>query len=297
MRVNPNPVPDLISNFETMQQQSNTDLAQISSGESINVPSDDPAGAALLVQNSAATSQADQFLRSIGNVQGEMQDADSALSSVATILQQAISLGTEGANGTLNDADRNAVAVEVQGIQSQLLSLANLSYQGKYVFAGTATGTTPYVLDDTNPAGVSYKGNGETNSVTLGNGFAMQTNLPGSSLFSSQNNNVFQGIQDLISNLYVGNTTGIGNAVTEISSAYNYMNSQRTFYGNAIDQLTSQQTYLNSETTQLAQQQNTIGGADLPKDITNLETTQVSEQATLEAIAQTQQNNLFSYLK
>ena len=41
----------------------------------------------------------------------------------------------------VNAADRAAIATQIQGIQSQLLSLANLSYQGNYVFGGTATQT------------------------------------------------------------------------------------------------------------------------------------------------------------
>lgn len=297
MRINPNPLPDLLAELNVNQQQINTDLEEIASGQSVNEPSDDPAAAAMLVQNADQTSQADQFLRSIGSVSAEMQNADSSLNSVVTILQRAISLGTEGANGTLNSSDREAVAAEVQGIQSQLLSLANLSYQGSFVFAGTATQTAPYVLDSNSPSGVNYVGNSNTNSITLGNNFSLQTNLPGSELFSSPGNDVFQALQDLVTNLQSGNTTGIGTAVTEVSNAYNYINTQRVFYGNAINQLNSQQTYLNSETTQLAQQQNTLGAADLASVISNLENAEVSRQAALEAMSNTLQNNLFSYLK
>src|SRR5690349_6395743 len=138
MRVNPNPLPDVLAALAQTQQQINTDLQQIASGQRVNVPSDNPAAAAELIQNAGQTSEADQFLRSAGSIQGEMQNADSTLNSVIISLQRAISLGVEGANGTLNDADRAALATEVQGIQSQLLSLANVSYQGNFVFAGTA---------------------------------------------------------------------------------------------------------------------------------------------------------------
>ena len=54
---------------------------------------------------------------------------------------------------------------------------------------------------------------------------------------------------------------------------------------------------MNSETTQLATQQNSIGGADLSKAISDLENAETSRQATLEAVAQTQQTNLFNYIK
>jgi len=297
MRVNPNPYPDLIAETAQTKQQIATDEQQIASGSSVNVPSDNPGAAAVLIQDAGRTAQDDQFQRSIGSVQGEIQSADSNLNSVITALQQAISLGVEGANGTLNAADRATILTQVQGIQSQLVSLANLSYQGNYVFAGTSTQTTPYVLDPSSPSGVVYQGNTGTNSVTLGNHFSLQTNVPGSQLFSASGNDVFQSIQDLITGLETGNTASIGTAVTEIGTASTYINTQAEFYGNALNQLTAQQTYLGSDTTQLAEQQSIVGQADLPAVISNLTTAQTSLQATLEAIAQTESTNLFQYLK
>jgi flagellar hook-associated protein 3 FlgL len=297
MRVNPNPLPDLLALLNRNQQSIATDEQQIGSGQSVTVPSDNPAAAAILVQNTDQTSRADQFQRSIGSIQGEMQNADSALNSVITSLQQAISLGTEGANGTVNATDRGAIASQVQGIQGQLLSLANLSYQGSYVFAGTATQTAPYALDPNSPSGVTYAGNAGVNRVTVGEHLALPTNLPGSQLFSGSGTDMFQAIQDLITNLKSGNTTGVGTAVNEINTAYNYIDSQRVFYGNAETQLSSQQTYLSSATAQLAQQANTVAGANLPAVISNLTTTETAQQATLEAIAGTSQTNLFNYVK
>jgi flagellar hook-associated protein 3 FlgL len=297
MRVDPNPYPDILAAIERTQQQIATDEQQIGSGLSVNVPSDNPAGAAALVLTADQTSQEDQFQRSIGSIQGEIQSADSALNSVTESLQQAISLGVEGANGTVNEEDRQAIIAQVQGIQSQLLSLANLSYQGNYVFAGTASQTAPYVLNASSASGVTYQGNSGINRLTLGNNFTVQTNLPGSQLFSSPSNSVFQSIQNLITSLQGGNTTSIGTAVNEVSSALDYVDEQQVFYGNALSQLTTQQTYLSSETPNLAQQANTEGGADLTVVISNLTSSQTSLQASLEAVAQTSQTDLFSYLK
>jgi flagellar hook-associated protein 3 FlgL len=297
MRINPNPYPDILSSVEKTQQQIYTDEQQIASGQSVNVPSDNPAAAAVLVQNADQTSQADQFQRSIGSVQGEIQSADSTLNSVVESLQQAISLGVEGANGTVDAEDRQAIITQLQGIQSQLLNLANLTYQGNYVFGGTATQTTPYVLNPNASSGVTYQGNSGTNSITLGNHFSLQTNLPGSELFSGSPSNMFQSIQDLINAMDSNDTTVIGSAVTEVSNALNYIDGQRVFYGNALNQLTAQQTYLSSESTELAQQANTAGGADLTAVITNLTASQTSLQAALEAVGQTGQIDLFSYLR
>jgi flagellar hook-associated protein 3 FlgL len=295
MRVNPNPYPDILAAVARTQQQVSTDEEQIASGLSINVPADNPAGAAVLVQNADQTSQVDQFKKSIGTLQGEIQNADSALSSVTTSLQQAISLGVEGANGTVNASDRQAIITQVEGIQSQLISLANLTYQGNYLFAGTASQTTPYVLDPSSPSGVTYQGNAGTNNITLGNHFTLQTNLPGTQVFSAPANDMFQSIQNLINSLESG--TGIGTAVTQVSSALNFVDGQRVFYGNALNQLNTQQTYLSGESTALAQQQNSVAGADLTTLVTSLTSSQTSLQATLEAVGQTARIDLFDYLK
>jgi flagellar hook-associated protein 3 FlgL len=295
MRVNPNPYPDLLADIAETQQEIETDEQEIATGQTVNLPSDNPSAAATLVQNASQTSEADQFERSVGSVQGEMQNADSALNSVITALQQAITLGTEGANGTVNAADRSAIATQVQGIQSQLLGLANLTYQGNYVFGGTATQTAPYVLNANSPSGVTYQGNSGVNTVTLGNDFSLQTNLPGPELFSASGTDMFQSIQDLINGLESGEN--IGAAVTEVGNALNSIDTARVFYGNGLNQLDSQQTYLSSQTQQLAEEQNTIDAADLPNVISNLTNGEVSLQATLETIGQTSQTNLFDYLR
>jgi flagellar hook-associated protein 3 FlgL len=133
------------------------------------------------------------------------------------------------------------------------------------------------------------------NQVTLGDNFSVQSNLPGSQLFSSSGSDMFQAVQDLITSLQTGND--ISSAVGEINNAYNFINQQRVFYGNAVNRLNSQQTFLNSQSTQLAQQQNTLGGADLLQVISNLVNAQVSRQATLEAVAQTQSTDLFNFIK
>ncbi|HEY1271177.1 MAG TPA: flagellar hook-associated protein FlgL [Terriglobales bacterium] len=295
MRVNPNPLPDLLIAIAQTQQQINTDLEQISSGQRINTPSDDPAGAAVLVRNAAKSSETDQFLRSASGLTGEMQNADSALSSVITILQRAISLGIQGGNGTSNASDRAAIANEIQGIQSELISIANLSYQGNFVFAGTASQTEPYVLDATSSSGVRYTGTPSVNTVTVGDHLAVQANLPGSQLFSAPGADMFQAIQDLITNLQSG--TNIDTAVNEVSTAYHHINAQRVFYGNAVNQLKSQQTFLNNQNTQLAEQVNAVAGADFAKVASDLVSAQTSREATLQAVSKTQQTNLFDYIK
>jgi flagellar hook-associated protein 3 FlgL len=295
MRVNPNPMPDLLEALNQSQLETQQAMLEISSGRSVNQPSDNPTAAALLVENNDQTTFNSGYLQSIGTVQGQLSTADSTLSSVVTALQRAISLGVEGANGTLSDSDRASIANELQGIQSQLVLLSNASYEGRYVFAGTNTNTPPFVIDNTVPSGVRYVGNTDVNQVSIGNRNKLAVNQPGSQLFSAPGNNVFLAINNVIQSLQ--SNTGIGAAVTSLGAANSYLSAQRVFYGNAVNQAQSQSTYLNAAKLQIAQQQNTLGGADLAAAATNLARSQIDTQATLATISKLTQNNLFSYLK
>jgi flagellar hook-associated protein 3 FlgL len=288
-------MPDLLAALEQLQQQQNTAALELSTGSTINKPSDDPEGAAQLVQINDLSSQVDSFQQSIGSINGLLSTADSTLSSVTTALQRAISLGTEGANGTLNDSDRAAIAAELTGIQSELISLANVSYQGQFIFAGTAQ-TQPFVADSGSPAGVDYKGNTDTNQVAIGAGYNLQTNQPGSQVFLGSGGNVFQSIQDMITALQ--NNSGIAATVTEVSNASNWISDQRVFYGNAMNQTNSQSTYLNSEKTGLAQQEDNISAADVATVATQFSADQTAASAALDAIGRvSQMGSLFDYLK
>jgi len=294
MRINPYPMPDLLAAIAQTENQQTTALLELASGRKINSPSDDPVGSAVLVQNHDLSARDDSFLKSAGNVTGVLQSADSALGSAVSALQRAISLGVEGGTGTLSDSDRTALAGEVTGIRDQILSLANLSYDGRYVFAGTAN-VQPYVTDSSAPSGVSYKGNTSVNTVAIGNGYRIQINVPGSQIFSGTGGDVFQSLSDLAAALQ--NNSGIDTAVTAVTDAFNYVTAQRVFYGNAVNQITSQQTYLNSEKLQLSQQEDTLAGADLSAVATQLVNAQNARTATLSAVGKISQLSLFDYLK
>lgn len=294
IRTNPFPNPDLLAALQRLQAQINTSNLELATGSKINTPSDDPAGAAQLVQVNSLNSRVDSFQRSIGSVSGQLSTADSTINSVVTALQRAISLGVEGANGTLSDSDRADVAAELTGIQAQLVSLANTSYQGQFLFAGTAT-SQPFVADKSASSGVRYTGNNAVNTVTIGTGYQLQVNQPGSKIFNGPGADVFQSINDLINSLTTN--TNIPAAVNEVSSAFSYVTAQRVFYGNGLNQTQAQQTYLSTETLDLAQQANTVSSADIASVATQLTSDELSQNATLSSMGRTNQATLFDYLK
>lgn len=296
VRINPNPAPDLLAAIALNRQEQSTALQQISTGRLVNQISDNPAAAAEVTLNHVQGGQDAQYIQNISSLTAQSNTIDSTLSSVVQALTQAISLGTEGANGTLSDANRQAVADQLIGIRDQVLSLANQTYQGSYVFAGTASSTQPFVLDATQPDGVKYNGNTHVNSVTISQGHTIPVNVPGSQIFTNPAGDVLGSLNGLITALQTN--TGLPAANTNLQQAFTQLTNQRVFYGNTLQQLQSTQTYLNGDKLQLAQQENSLVGVDLASSITNLEQSSTATSAILSATSQILSTlNLLNYIK
>jgi len=294
MRVNPNLTPDLLASLSRTRQTTEDALLELSSGRRVNKPSDDPAASAILVQNNDATTFTARYLQTLSSIQGQFQTADSALSSVISELNRAITLGVQGANGTLSDSNRVAVENELQGIQDQIVALANTSFQGTPLFAGTKTGSPPFVKAAV-PSGVRYDGNDAVNNVQIGDGYNVAANKPGSQLFVAPGHDVFLAITGLIQALQLN--TGYDTALTAVRDSFDYISTQRVFYGNTLNQAQAQTTNLGNTKLQLSQQENTLVSADIESAASRLVNSQAATNATLAAIGKISQLNLFDFLK
>jgi flagellar hook-associated protein 3 FlgL len=296
MRVNPNLVPDILAAINESQTNLNTALQQVSTGKSVSVPSDNPAASADMVQNTIESGDVDQYTQNVSGVLSMVQTADSALGSVVSALTQAISLGTEGANGTDSAANQQEIAQQVQGILSSVVSQANTSYEGAYLFGGTANTTVPYTASASSPSGYAYNGNNGVNSVAVGDQLSVQVNLPGSQIFSNSSNDVLGSLSSLVTALQTGNTAGIESATSAVSFALSYVSQQRVFYGNAESQLNSQETYLQQETVSLTTQQTNLVGVDMATAATTLSQAETANSAALAAAAKVLPTTLLNYL-
>ena len=295
MRISPYTTQTVLNALSAAAQAEQTALLQMTTGKRVNVASDDPSAAARQVAISSQSGNCEQFLRSIASISAELQTADSALNSGVTALQRAISLGVEGANGTMSQQDRAVLASEVQSISQQVLGVANLSYNGKYVFAGTADSQPPYVAA---AGGVVYQGNNSVNQVEIEAGQTIAVNQPGSQLFSAASANVFQALSDLATTLQSNSSTtdDIANATNEVRAAYDQLNSARTFYGSTLDQLNASQDFLHTEKLQLTQQSSDLVGVDINEAATNLANAETARNAALQAAASVGNLSLFNYL-
>jgi len=146
-----NMLPDIQYQMQQSQQALATATEQLSTGLRVNQLSDDPAASANMVRSLAYSANVDQYTSNVSSVLPQMQTADSAISSIVTSLNFAVTLGTSGAGSAMLAANKQAIATQVQSVLSSVISQANASYQGVYVFGGSDSTTPPFV-----PASTTY---------------------------------------------------------------------------------------------------------------------------------------------
>jgi flagellar hook-associated protein 3 FlgL len=286
---------DVIANIENSDTSVETALQEVSTGQKVNQPSDDPAAAAAMVELQAQGANIDQYTSNTESVLSQAQDADSVLTSVVSLLNQAITLGTEGANTYEAASDRDSIASQVSGLLSSVVSLANTTYQGISLFGGTVNGTA-FTADSSSSTGYTYNGNSSVNTVQVGASLSVQANIPGDTLFTASGSSVLGALSDLATALKTGTSAQIGSATTEITTALNYVSDQHAVYGNTINQLQSQETYLASDTVSLSTTETSLIGIDTATAAEDLTQAETDNNAVLSASAKVLQNTLLTYL-
>ncbi len=132
---------------------------ELATGRAVNVASDDPSAAAVIQNLTQQMSDSDQYAANITAAKDQLSDADTTLGSLTALLTTATSTAETNVNTTTSAADRVGAAQTIDSIYSQVLSTANSTYEGRYMFGGDTAQSAPYV---STAYGVQYNASGGT---------------------------------------------------------------------------------------------------------------------------------------
>jgi flagellar hook-associated protein 3 FlgL len=285
------------------EQRISRDDQQLSSGISLTVASDNPLAVTPLLEDQNQIAQITQIVSNLNNQQTIAQTADGALQTASSLLNQLISIGTEGATVTQTANTRASLALEVQQIQQQLVSLANTNVQGQFVFGGDEPGTQPYTYNWNSPEGVVSSGS-PTNTIAISglDGSSIVPGLTASQIFDAQSNgtpaagNVFQAVYQLGTALANNDQTGIQNALASVQTAATYLSQSGTVYGDTENWIQQQIATANARSTSLTGAVSGLRDTDVAAVATNLSQDSTALQAALAAQSQLPTKSLFNYL-
>ena len=137
-------------------------IGKATSGQAIEEPADDPAGAIRVTEYDRLIKKLDRYQGNLDNVDHGLRLADEAIVKMVDIVGEAKAIAIQMSSDTMSTTDWDSAAEAVSGFFDQLLSLANQRLQdGRFLFGGVDEDTPPY--DDNG----NYQGSTENRDVEI----------------------------------------------------------------------------------------------------------------------------------
>jgi flagellar hook-associated protein 3 FlgL len=306
MITNLNPESALfIANVNRIQQSIAEANNQVSSGKKINVASDAPDQIDTLLQLRANLQQNTQVQSNLTIATTDANAADSALSSAIQLMDNALSLASQGATATTDASGRLSIAQQIQGVQQQMVSYSQTTVQGRFIFSGDQDTLPVYSWDSTAPNPVVQESNpASTRVIQDPAGGSFPASQTAQTIFDDRDpvtgnpnqDNVFNALNTLYQALENNDTTGINNAIPLLKSASAQLNTMQAFYGNVEDRIQNATDFANNYNVQLQTQISQTEDADITSAATELTEGNTQLQAAFQMQGQMPHSSLFNYL-
>lgn len=235
-----------ISKISNLQSEQFKLMQQISTGQRIASPSDDPVASARALEVSHAKSINSKFADTRQTAQLKLNTLESNLTSVTNMMISVKSAMVSAGNPTYSDLERGFIASELKTTLDGLIGLANTrDAAGNYLYAGFETDTAPFVA---NASGASYVGDSNKQMLQVDSQRQMAVNATGDEVFQAGGNDIFATLQNLVTLLntpltpanQAAFTSGVATGLTSIQQGLDNVLTVRASIGsrlNEIDQL------------------------------------------------------------
>jgi flagellar hook-associated protein 3 FlgL len=287
---------DIQQNIVSLYSDLNQMQEKVSSGKNFNSPSDNPVAMVNSLGLSDTLAQIQQYQTNMNTANEWLSTSETALNQVSQLAASAQQIAAQFSSGSQSADVQTEAESQVDGLIDEAIDLGNTQLNGKYIFAGYQTATTPfadsgsgatetvvYQADPTNDFNVQI---GPNETVTAGkNG---QTVFMDSNLFTS-----LIGLKQAIAN---NDQTAIQQEATNLQGATDYLNAQVSDVGIRQSQLQTQGQMFTQVSTNLQNQLGDLENVDYNQAILEMQQKQTAYNAALETAVQISQVSLLNYL-
>lgn len=269
---------------------------EVSSGKRLHVPSDDPRAAAQSIGERATQRTLDSYARASDSVESRLTVADSILTDIVARIQDAQVRTASAANAFLTPAQREAIALELEGVRDALLTAVNQQFRGTFVFSGTMLTTAPFQKDASGVIG-TYQGNAASQEIDVDRARAVAVTFDGGALVGG----LFQDLEQLIAAVRAGNVSGPGFSVTDgmarLDEALVRATTAQSRVGAALNDVTEQQARLAEVKRASEARLSSLEDADLVEAVSRMKQASTAHEAALAALGAASRPSLLDYLK
>ena len=266
---------------------------QLTSGRTINAPSDSPTGTNRAMQTRSDTAAATQQARNISDGKAWLDSTDSTLQSMLSQVRKVRELTVQAANtGAMTETAAAGIKAEVQGLRESLLGLANTVVQGRPVFGGVTSGPRAYADDGT------FIGRADA-PVTrrISDSESIRIDISGPEALGDGPTGLLSVVEKVAGDVGALDSAELAKDLAALDEVMNRLLVAAASVGTRASRV-ERAEQVNTDlqltlTTQLAEVEN----VDLPKTIMELEMQKVGYEAALSATSKAIQKSLVDFLR
>jgi flagellar hook-associated protein 3 FlgL len=268
---------------------------QVATGRRINVTSDDPLATRQAVNEHATLGAVDAYSRSRDSAAARLAVADNVLSTMTEKLTAAIVSGTSAQGSTATAASRAAAAEQVRGLRDSLAADLNTTFNGNYIFSGTASDRASYAL----VGGTwTYQGNADTTDIEVERGRLVSVSFNGQAIAQgSDAKDVLTALDDLAAAIEAGDGAAMTSEIDALERAFD--RTQRAIGSLGADSagLDEARTRLAALRTAAETRRSSLEDANMAEAVTRLSQADTAYQAALAAVSTAERRSLLDYLR
>jgi flagellin-like hook-associated protein FlgL len=155
---------------------------ELSTGQAINTPSDNPSASAIIIQLQQSLNVQQTYNDTINSATSQLSTTDSSLGNLTTLLQQAEQIASADVGSNVSQTQRTADVSVVQSLYNQTLAIGNQQFNGQYLFGGATGNTQPFV--DNNGV-IEFAGSAQTLQNNINSGISLSLQTSGAQVFGA----------------------------------------------------------------------------------------------------------------
>lgn len=268
---------------------------EMSSGRRIHAPSDNPSAMATAIGERTEMAVLDQFTQTTDSVDSRLTVADSVYTDVINRLTNAQTRAAGGRSTILTQTQRDALAGEIRGAASAILTAVNTSYRGMYLFSGGQSLTPPYAPG---PPISGYQGDSRVQSVDVARNRPVQVSFDGQAILQgSAPTDVFQTLEALATAVQAGNMAGIDQGIVDVGAAFDRVTNAQTQIGIELARMPEDRARLVAQKQAADARRSSVEDVNLAEAIAGATQADAAHRAALGALATLGRQSLMDYLK
>lgn len=263
-------------NLSAVGKKQATSSNRLASGKKINSAADDAAGLAISEKMRAQINGLDMAAKNGEDAISLAQTAEGSLSEVSSMLQRMRELTVQASNDTNTTADRAKISDEVTQLQEEISAISQRTeFNTKVLTSGAYTASVG-------------GGTGEKGSLVFQIGANVGQSI---SLNIAKMSATGLGVQGIASSIGAANATsaGISSLLATIDSAIETVAVQRSNLGAKQNRLEHTISNLQVSSENLSSAKSRIEDTDMAKEMMNLTSSNVLQQAATTILAQANQ--------